>query len=317
MASNPPLPLSAETVRQLALLRLHMSEVSVNLAHRHDAVGRIQAIILLDYVAESAVKTVAQTLGCLRKTDKLEEIWGDVAAALTTRGLPALPLRNQINALRGVRNLTQHHGEIPSPESVAKNMASVSSFFESVCDLYGKDAQELTSADLVQDQDVRDLLQKSESALKAGDYQTTLTQARIAFDLALRRSPVAALLYKLDSLPHSWTLDMAGAPKHFLNLIQVLNDVQRQVDHLRNQSFVSRLGLDYVRHLTFLDMAPHTFWPGGPPDRKEPSNIRLTRHEYSPQEARFAFDYVLDVILRLEALPAPSLPVSWHVRREF
>lgn len=131
-------------------------------ASRLDPVARIQAVILLDYVVESVLKTLAHALKLrLQKKPDFHTVFRSVDEELKKHGLPGLTLASEIESLRDFRNLTQHSGEIPSAESLARHAPVVTAFFESACtEYFGMKAEALSLSDIVQDDETRAYLKE-------------------------------------------------------------------------------------------------------------------------------------------------------------
>jgi hypothetical protein len=318
VASNSPFaPLSDVGLRQLVELQLHLTEVKDRYAHRSDPVARIWSIIILDYVTESLLKTVAQSLGLEKKAkqEKIGELWKDVDAALGKRSdlrIHALPLSRELMALHDSRNLTQHAADIPSAETVAKGMAFVSSFFVTVAEeLYGCSPDKLRLSSLVQDDDVRGFLDESEKALANGNPREAITSAKLAFDLALRNSPVANLLKsgvstRPVSLPRvparsQMTREVEGVAAF---VVEVAKYFDARATAVQEQLFISSIGLDYMEHVLFSELSPFVSWMG----TGSRHQVRIKRMLYSKEEAEFVFGYALRAALQIQALHSPAIP---------
>lgn len=314
-SSSPFVTLSDVGLRQLVELQLHLSEVNGRYVHRSDPVARIWSIIILDYVTESLLKTVAQSLGLEKKArqEKLGELWKDVDAALGKRSdlrIQSLPLLRELMALHDSRNLTQHAADIPSAETVAKGMAFVSSFFATVAEeLYGCSPGRLRLSSLVQDDAVRGFLEESEKALGDGKPTEAITSAKLAFDLALKNSPVAEPLKRGIStspifLPRPPS--RSQMTRETESVVSFVVDVAKYFDAriaaAQEHLFISSIGLDYMEHVIFSDLSPQVVWIG------TRHQARIKRMFYSKEEAEFVYGYALRAALQIQALPSPETP---------
>lgn len=91
--------------------------------------------------------------------------------------------KTPMGQLNDMRVSLKHKGILPRPQSVRDLFPRVEIFCEEVTkDLLGLDFAELSLADLVADDDVRNALRDATQALNSGDKNKAFINVRIAFD---------------------------------------------------------------------------------------------------------------------------------------
>jgi hypothetical protein len=83
-----------------------------------------------------------------------------------------LTLRNELRAVHELRNLVQHHGEIPSSKKVIESEAYVKSFFADICRVQFKTSyDDIRLSQLIDNNQLKDKILKAESALKRKNFK--------------------------------------------------------------------------------------------------------------------------------------------------
>ena len=278
-------------------------------AVKDDPSNRIIATILMDYVAESALKTVywSHPKAVPAAEDvKFGQLLKKVAAL--AEGTPNLPLQVEIANLYAQRNLTQHCNLIPSAEDVPKNAAYIEAFLRDLCaSFFGVDFDVLTLSTLVRDEELRRHLIAAERHAADRRYVDAVYESALALSkallgadelLKLTQSWFTPTFMKFDaeqagfSRPEAELLgDLAGA------LVKLRDDLEERIR-------VLALGLDYSSYMRYKAVAPFVYWT-----LDGAVHVNHRRKNYSAEEAASVFDYALNQILRLEAvgaLPGPA-----------
>jgi len=144
-------------IRQLVLAKsiyLH----GCDQASRKDSVSRMLAIHHFDNAIETVLKCVVakQDIKPKHKYFYFEELLQKVND---------LPLKEQISGLHQVRNMMQHHGDIPSVESVIKYKGYTEDFLKNICwKEFNLSFEELYLSGLVENASLRERLLKAERA---------------------------------------------------------------------------------------------------------------------------------------------------------
>lgn len=134
-----------------------------------DLVSLMLAAHHFDNAVEMVLKCVATNRGVVTTSKRdlgFKDLWGEIEKQGTT-----LPLKDQMFALRDVRNIVQHQGDIPSPESVLKYKAYVEDFFRDVSNsVFGVLYEHLFLSVLIADERLREHLLSAEKAFESAEY---------------------------------------------------------------------------------------------------------------------------------------------------
>jgi hypothetical protein len=325
----------------------HVYSVARTLSSKSDAASRVIVTILLDYAAESVLKTVYwshPTTAPKAKELRFPELLRAVAELAATPS--SLPLQNEILNLHTQRNLTQHRNLTPSAEDVSRNGAYVEAFLRDLFNrFFAVDFDSVTLASLVSDAQLRRQLQTAESHLAAGRYREAVEEGATALhnatwmagDLAGvgRQEPWSQQLIQF-SIPHPpvgryalWTyptgvdrkepstLLRLGPPdgwREFSSaqqelIVQIVEWIQGLTQQFAETLRALTVGGDWAAYMRFRAIAPEVSLDRAPTGKELVSKVVAHRKDdYSEEDARAVFDYALDQILRLEAMGALPAP---------
>ena len=86
-----------------------------------------------------------------------------------------VPLKEQMQGLHRLRNAVQHHGDVPSMESVIKYKGYTEDFFRDVCGkIFSVPYEELFPSQLIENEKLRQQLLKAEEAFGKEEYKTCI-----------------------------------------------------------------------------------------------------------------------------------------------
>lgn len=299
------------------LMRIkHTFQVASTFAARGDPVNRVVATILMDYVAESALKTVhwahPATAPAAKEAITFPELLKAVADL--TGAPPALPLRLEIGNVHAQRNLTQHRNLTPSPEDVSKNGAYVEAFLRDLFTrFFAVDFDTLTLASLVSDPGLRGQLESAETHLVAGRHREAVEEAAKALHKAGRMAGDVAGVAHQGAWTFFMTSTSSGWNEFSRGQQQVLQNIGSGIGRLTAQLQEAlralAVGGDWGAYMRYRQIAPRVFLTFGP-TADGLVNVDHNRDDYSKEEARAVFDYALNHILRLEAMGALSRPTE-------
>lgn len=313
-------------------------------AAKTDEASRIIAVILLDYVAESTLKTLLSNLPSTKPKPKKDPSFPDLWAKVDElSGEEPLPLKFEIRSLHELRNLTQHRNAVPSIENVRDHSAYVLAFLRRVfSQFFELEFDDLTLASRVLDPALRAQLEAAETHLVAGRRREAVEEAAkalhkatwMAGDLAGvgHREPWTQQLTQLTiSSPPGWTSrylagigrqrdrtyphtpslfgrdDFSPAQREVLN--HIVEWMQGLTEQLAETLRALAVGGDWAAYMRFRAVAPHVSLTSGPTGNDLASKVAHRIDDYSEEQATAVFHYALDQILRLQAmgaLPGPQ-----------
>jgi hypothetical protein len=283
----------------------HIFQMATTFAARADPASRVVATILMDYVAESALKTVywahPATAPTAKEAIKFPELLNAVADL--TGAPPALPLRLEIGNLHTQRNFTQHRNLTPSAEDVSKNGAYLEAFLRHLfTQFFAVDFDGLTLASLVLHRELRAQLEEAETHLVAGRRREAVEEAAKALHKTTWMTGDLAGVERQEA----WIRFNPYNPRRPRDLSpeqqEVINEIVEWTRDLWEQLAETlralAVGGDWAAYMRFRAIAPHISF----------GDVAHRVDDYSEDDARAVFHYALDQILRLEAmgaLPAP------------
>jgi hypothetical protein len=158
-----------EEKRNLEIRRLVLAKMlylhGCTHASRKDDVSRMLAIHHFDNAVEMVLKCVA-TKGDTR-SNKKQPSFEDLLQEKKD-----LPLKDEMRGLHKIRNAVQHHGDIPSMESVSKYRGYAEDFFKKVGrEIFGVSYEELFLSELIVNENLRKLVFKAEEALGREEFK--------------------------------------------------------------------------------------------------------------------------------------------------
>jgi hypothetical protein len=283
-------------------------------APKADEASRIIAVVLLDYVVESTLKTLLWNLPSEKAKPKRDpnfpDLW-DAVDDLSQDG--PLPLKAEIMSLHELRRLTQHRNAVPSPEDVHDHTTHVASFLRNVFSkFFNLDLDGLTLASLVLDPGLRGQLESAEAHLVAGRQREAVEEAAKALYKAVRIAGDVAGVARNAA----WNVFRISASRGWNQFSReqqrVLETIASWIDSLTGQLQETlralAVGTDWASYMRYRAIAPRVFSTFGPtPDGT--LNVVHNKDDYSEEEARAVFDYAVNHVLRLEAmgaLPGPA-----------
>lgn len=298
------------------LVRIKHTFQSANtFATKADPASRVVATILMDYVAESALKTVYCAHPTTAPTAKEVTFPELLKAVATVTGTPpTLPLQSEIGNLHRQRNDTQHRNLVPSAEDVPRHAAYVEAFLRDLFTrFFAVDFDTLTLASLILDPGLRDQLESAEAHLVAGRHREAVEEAAKALHKAGRMAgDVAGVAHQgawtffMTSTSSGWNEFSRGQQQVLQNIGSGIGSLTAQLQETLRALAV---GGDWEAYMRYRQIAPRVFLTFGP-TADGLVNVDHNRDDYSKEEARAVFDYALNHILRLEAMGALSRPTE-------
>lgn len=139
-------------------------------ASTKDKVSRMLAIHNFDNAVEMILKCVAtkrDVVSPSRQEYKFRDLWNENQK----KGVN-LPLKDQMFSLHDLRNIVQHQGDIPSVEIITKYKGYVEDFFREITEKeFGVSYDELYLSELIENEKLREKIQKAEKAFEEGKYK--------------------------------------------------------------------------------------------------------------------------------------------------
>ncbi len=139
-------------------------------ASTKDEVSRMLAIHNFDNAVEMILKCIAtkyDVVSSSRQEYKFKDLWDEIQKKRVN-----LPLKDQMFSLHDLRNIVQHQGDIPPVEAITKYKGYVEDFFKEITEKeFGVSYDELYLSELIENEKLRDKIQKAEKAFEEGKYK--------------------------------------------------------------------------------------------------------------------------------------------------
>jgi hypothetical protein len=207
-------------------------------------------LLLMHDATELLMLAVTDHLG-IGSNWKFMEFW----EKLKQSGHKEAGHKTPIGQLNDMRVSLKHKGILPRPQSVRDLFPRVEIFCEEVSqDLLGLDFGDLSLADLVADDEVRNALRDATQALSTGDKNQAFINVRIAFDKLHRLISQDAPL--IDE-PRRLRSSRSEIPSDAMDDLYTLYDSVKECVETLN---VSMLGIDPIRYTLFINNTPHISW---------------------------------------------------------
>jgi len=214
-----------------------------------------------------------------------------------------LPLRQEMRNLNTVRSLVQHHAY----EGVSKAeelRAFTQSFLAALCQEIFKIAfDELSLSHLVTNDDIRSRLGEAEQHIANGAYEMAAAACSIAVKEAL------TLARRPYERPAFFSPFFVTTSLRDTQLEEPLERIVEEINRLQDVVELLCLGIDYVTYADSERWLPHAYRTIDATDNWY-IGIR-SGQEWGETEAWRAYNFALDVVMRLEGRPVlPSVSVQ-------
>src|ERR1700745_1168632 len=230
------------------------------------------AVLLLHDAVEAFLLLAAEHLGAAAPREFVQ-YWDVLSPAKLTSGVN-LAVKQGMVRLNKVRVNLKHHGVQPGRAAIDQGLADAATFFAAntrlVVDI---DYDQVSMADVIEQDQVRELVRRAEAAKANGDHISAMIALSDACELLLlpRRSDSwrpSPLRFGDDI--RWWRLDRAhnalrrsgndrGIDIHVNDrqfLAEHIGTITKIVEALQAEARVTTLGLDYAAYLRFVSLTP-------------------------------------------------------------
>lgn len=318
------MPISQGEASRLAFIRY--------LHHQAAQQGRLPepqssaAVLLLHDAVEAFLLLAAEHLGTAAPRE-FGQYW-DVLSPGKLQGGIDLAVKQGMVRLNKVRVNLKHHGVQPSKASIDLSLVDAATFFAANTRLvFGIDYDQVSMADVIEQEKVRELVRKAESANAGGDHVAAMVALSDACELLLlpresnsrRHSPLrfgetiprlGSDLRKIEqALQPSGNdrgIDIHANDRRFL--AKHIGALTEALAALQAAARVTALGIDYSAYLRFARLTPDHV--------DNVTGVREYRvlKDYAPttQDVEFCYQFVVSASLRLTEAHVHLAPPSWY-----
>jgi hypothetical protein len=288
----------------------------------HESLGtemdRLVAVLHYDASIEHLLNIILSFFEITSKKEKLEifsKLWDTVNEELEKNkdeiGKFKLPNRREVEQLHNVRNQAQHFGIIPDAKFVQRFRGTTEKFMKDVIsNVFKIDYLEITSALLIQNEDIKKIIEYSEKSFTDHEFEKSMKLLSIAFEMAKldeqqRIFGSGSLIFKeaCKGLP-TFEKQMKGYhdKKIFGNLIDYISEFDILI---LDEIEILKLRLDYKKYMHFKRISPEVNFQNDDIS-KEPEITEPRTKCYDYDNALFCLNFVIDSIIIWESFKSPT-----------
>lgn len=285
------------------------------------------AVLLLHDAVEAFLLLAAEHLGAAAPRE-FGQYWDALSPAKLAGGVD-LAVRQGMQRLNRVRVNLKHHGVQPGKAAIDQNLADAATFFAANTPLvFGIDYDQVSMADVIEQEKVRELVRKAEAASAGGDHIGAMVALSDACELLLlprrsgfsqpsplrfggsiRRSGPLFVRRAQNALRppgNARGIDIHAHDRQFL--AEHIGTVTEAVIALQAAARVTALGINYAAYLRFVRLTPsHADTANGIREYRAPEGYAPTAHD-----VEFCYQFVVSASLRLTQAHAHLAPPSWR-----
>jgi hypothetical protein len=285
------------------------------------------AVLLLHDAVEAFLLLAAEHLGAAPPRE-FGQYWDVLSPAKLTGGVD-LAVKQGMVRLNKIRVNLKHHGVPPGRAAIDKSLADTATFFAANTRLvFDIDYDQVSMADVIEQEKVRELVRKAEAANAGADHISAMIALSDACELLLlprstdswRPSPlrfgdninwasghpfVRRVGHALQPSGNASGFDNHANDRQFL--AEHIGTVTKAVIALQEAARVTALGIDYAAYLQFVRLTPsHVDTTDGKRQYQAPKGYAPTRHD-----VEFCHQFVVSASLRLTEAHAHLAPPPW------
>ncbi|GHV33818.1 hypothetical protein FACS1894178_0100 [Bacteroidia bacterium] len=229
---------------------------------------------------------------------------------------PNLTLMESVRALKDRRVNIKHKGLFPSKSDIESSRICATDFFEQNTQTqFGIDFKEVSLFDLISYEEVKNLLIEAQEKLESGENAISLEKSATAFYKLMyiyeddKRIPYSDPMFSFGEkisaesrLRNAAKMSFDSQPPIPKEVIDVLKDVEKSMDKIKDAIRMNCLGIDYKQYAVFKILTPsllmHTTSDEFILDSKHSSNwanIKMTK-----ENCQFCIDFVMETSLKLQ-----------------
>jgi len=304
--------------RLLFSKRLYLHGVSHS--NRNTELDRFLAIHHFDNAVELFLKIIAtqeNIISTVRQDFVFKDLWNEVNVKLRQK-TPSytLPLKDQIFNLHETRNLAQHQGDVPSHETVIKYQGYTRDFLiKCFKDIFNIEFDKVYASILVNNQKIRDALVEAEKNIEKNNFKESMKASAKAFAYLKLKERGDFSSEKLRSFTSFGVVDehdeIRFSHQRFEEFVRELNTklqerarkINEFAEALEEELAILKLGVDYKAFKLFNKISPYAYFTLG---SSEPHITETKEENYTKENALFCYEFVLELILKLQSLDNES-----------
>lgn len=279
------MPVSNDVRKRLLYAKYLLSRAR-NAQREGDELGVAVSLLLMHDAAEMLMLAVVDHLQVpMPKKWDFMDFWAEIK-----KNHAEPPQRIAMESMNKMRVALKHNGTLPHAQTVRDFLPRLEALCEEVANAYldGLNFGELSLADLVENDDVRNLLGESRQAFTAGNKEEAFIKMKVAFDTLNRQLPKEVpLISEPPSISPTYL-------QH--DLRQVVGAYEKTIAQTVRTVNMLTLGIDPVKYAFFSRVSPAISWSMAGTYQAQ------LWHRYdniSTEVFETCFDFVVEVAMRV------------------
>lgn len=281
-------------MRRLAMIQ-YMYMLAVDQSQQPEPLNMVSISNFHDSV-EHFLVLASEYLNAGKTGENMMGYWAAINQKLPSRDLGQ---RDSMERLNKARVNWKHYGILLPTVEIDDFKTNVGNFFrENTPKVFGLAFELISMSALVQNEEVRDRLLKSEQLNSTGEVKAALEEISIAF-LALMGHFDASLwdqnkFLSREISSHRFSRIKNEAPK---DLSRFAEEIEKEIAALHEQVRLLSLGIDYRRYMRFQWLTPIVYYTAAGTYEKAGE-----RYGQSHQDYLFCYHFVIECALRLQEI---------------
>lgn len=206
-----------------------------------------------------------------------------------------------MSKLNTARVSLKHKGNYPNPEDIEYFRVNTQNFFEENCPtIFGIEFAEISLLNLIQDEEVKEILEKAQNEFSNDQYKESLENIAIAFHILLENYKENKKVYGKSPFDIGDDLDRKkffARARHNDN--EIIDSVIKTVQRIQEVLKIIILNLDYRKYLKFRLLTPErvvyakdvrfsTIWLS-----------KIDKTDFKKEDVEYCINFVIESALKL------------------
>ena len=235
--------------------------------------------------------------------DNLMKYWDNINPKLIELGKSELTQKESMRRLNKARVSLKHHGNLPSKLDIGDFRTLTNVFFqENTKNIFDIDFDSISMIGLINNQRVKDLLQKAEQEFKEGKLQNCGENLSLAFIVLMEDYEESKKEQDYASSPFDFGDGSRYQNSFFMNidrndpLRNFIDSTVYSMNSLRLAVKILSFGIDYKKYAKFSILVPElSFNIAG-----KPMVLSNIRNNFSEDDFEYCYNFIIESALKLQ-----------------
>ncbi|BDQ31142.1 hypothetical protein NZNM25_01460 [Nitrosopumilus zosterae] len=289
---NISIPTDSVILKKLALSKQIFQRGLIH-SQSETNVDKLMAVILFDLSTETVLNAIITSIDSSKTpSDGFPSLLNQVESMLTSATLGGIPDRANILRVHSIRNDAQHDARYPNNSEVSDCQTYTRDFLKKIVEqVWGLNFEQISLADLIQNEKIKNILKDADLALERKEIQTAINESVMGLEKTLSivgGSLVGgSLTYLFDQIVTTSSFDGMKGNDEITRSFKKIQETLR---------FVS-LGLDYSKYLKFKSITGQPLFTLG---NDKPKDFFDQKKDPALNDAEFVVAFAIDSVLLIE-----------------